>query len=87
MILILPDLPLLQPMLILIGAMVIIEATLRGRLLNLIGALLLAGLAALVVLVVVGFFVGQFRVSIGILLAFAALYMLWQTIRESVRTR
>lgn len=86
-ILVLPDLPLLQPMLILIGAMVIIEATLRGRLLNLIGALLLAGLAALVALVIIGFFVGQLRVSIGILLAFAAIYMLWQTIRESVRTR
>jgi hypothetical protein len=86
-ILILPDLPLLQPMLILIGAMVIIEATLRGRLLNLLGALLLAALTLLVVLVVIGFFIGQFRVSVGILLAFAALYMLWQTIHESIRTR
>ena len=86
-ILLVPDLPLLQPMLILIGTMVIIEAALRGRLLNLIGALLLALLAVLVALVVIGFFIGQFRISVGILLAFAALYMLWQTIRESVRTR
>ena len=86
-ILLLPDFPVLRPMLILIGAMVIIEATLRGRLLNLLGALLLAALALLVALVVIGFFVGQIRTSLGVLLAFAALYMLWQTIRESVRTR
>ena len=36
---------------------------------------------------IVDLYVGRFRISIGILLAVAALYMLWQTVRESVRTR
>lgn len=74
-------------MLILIGAMVIIEATLRGRLLNLVLAVVLAAVVVLVLLAILGLFLGQFRTSMGILLAFAALYMLWQTVRESVRTR
>ena len=86
-ILLLPNLPVLQPVLILIGAMLIIEATLRGRLLNLIGTVLVAIVVLIAVWAVVALFFGQFRVSMGILLAFAALYMLWQTIRESVRTR
>ena len=86
-ILLLPDVPILQPVLILIGAMVIIEATLRGRLLNLVLAVVLAAVVVLVLLAILGLFLGQFRTSMGILLAFAALYMLWQTVRESVRTR
>lgn len=86
-ILLLPDLPVLEPVLILIGAMIIIEATLRGRLLHLIGAVLVTIIILLAVLVVLGLFLGQFRMSMGILLGFAALYMLWQTVRESVRTR
>lgn len=86
-ILILPNVPILQPVLILIGAMVIIEATLRGRLLNLLLGLIVAAVVLLVGLAVLGLFLGQFRISMGILLAFAALYMLWQTVRESVRTR
>jgi hypothetical protein len=86
-ILILPNAPILQPVLILVGVMVIIEATLRGRLVNLLLGIVAAIVGLLVVLAVLGLFFGQFRTSMGILLAFAALYMLWQTVRESVRTR
>lgn len=82
-----PDLPVLAPVLILIGAMVIIEATLRGKLVQLIFAMFVAFVVLLAVLAVVDVFLGHFRISMGILLAFAALYMLWQTVRESVRTR
>jgi hypothetical protein len=86
-ILLLPDLPVLEPVLILIGAMIIIEATLRGRLLHLIGAVLVAIVVLIALIAIVGLFLGQFRMSMGILLGFAAVYMLWQTVRESVRTR
>ena len=86
-VLLFPDLPVLEPVLILITAMIIIEATLRGRLLHLIGAVLILIVVVLVVLAVAGLFIGQFRMSMGILLAFAAIYMLWQTLGESVRTR
>ncbi len=86
-ILLLPDLPVLAPVLILLGAMIIIEAVLRGRVLHLIGAVLVAIVVLLAVLAIVDLFVGRFRISMGILLAVAALYMLWQTVRESVRTR
>jgi hypothetical protein len=81
------DLPVVAPVLILVGAMVIIEATLRGRLVHLTVSVLVAIVVLLVVLAVVDMFLGYFRISMGILLAFAALYMLWQTVRESVRTR
>lgn len=86
-ILLVPDIPVLQPVLVLIGAMLIVEATLRGHLLNLLVALAIAAVVLLAVLAIVGLFLGQFRLSMGLLLGFAAIYMLWQTIRESVRTR
>lgn len=86
-ILLMPNIPVLEPVLILIAVMVIIEATLRGRLLHLIGAVLVAVVVIVAVVAVVGLFIGQFRLSMGIILAFAAIYMLWQTVRESVRTR
>jgi hypothetical protein len=86
-ILIVPSLPIVRPVIILIGAMLIIEATLRGRLLYLLGVLVAAFVGFIIVLAVVLAFFGQIRLTLGVLLAAAALYMIWQTIRESARTR
>lgn len=86
-ILLVPDWPIFGPVLILIGVMVVVEAALRGKLLRLLGAALVAVLIAVAVLAVIGLFLGQFRLALGLLLAIAAIYMLWQTLSESVRTR
>lgn len=85
-ILIVPSIPLLTPMLILVTVMLVIEATLRGKLLSMLGALLAIVVIGFVALAILGLFIGQFRLSLGILLAFVAIYMLWQTIWESIRT-
>ncbi|MEZ5117390.1 MAG: hypothetical protein R2737_14095 [Candidatus Nanopelagicales bacterium] len=73
-------------LLVLVLVMVVIEAALRGRLVQ----LLLNGLVLVVLLAtvwaVVSVIVGNFRQGVGVLLLLAAGYMGWQTFREGART-
>ncbi len=68
-------------------AMIVIEAILRRRFLNLLIAVLLAGLIFVVGYSLWLIVTGNLRIGIGALLLVASLYMAVQTAREGIRTR
>lgn len=69
------------------GAMLIIEAVLRRRVLALITGLVVIGIALVGVWAVVSFFVGNVADALGVALLFAALYLAVGTVREGFATR
>ena len=73
-------------LLVLVLAMVVIEATLRGRLVQLIVNVVVAALVIVALWAVVAVILGNVRQGVGILLLLAAVYMGWQTFREGART-
>lgn len=69
------------------GAMLVIEAILRRRLVALIAGLAVIGVALVGVWAVVSLFVGNFADALGIALLLGALYLAITTIREGFATR
>jgi hypothetical protein len=78
---------LLWPVVWIAVAMIVIEAILRRRFLNLLTAVLITGLVILVIYSLWLIITGNLRVGIGALLLVASLYMAVQTAREGIRTR
>ena len=78
---------LLQPILIAVGVMLVVEAVLRRRFLALLATAAAIFLAVTLVWAVVSIVAGNLRAGVGVLLLLAALYMAGQTAREWLRMR
>ncbi len=86
-VLLVKDTGVVVPFLIVGGVMIVIEATLRRRLLSLLLGVALAAFAGLVVWAIASLVVGNLRGGFGVLFLLAAAYMAFQTVQEGVRTR
>lgn len=80
------DVNLVRALLLLVLVSIAIEATLRGRFVQLVVNLALALLILVVAAAVLDIVIGNFRQGVGVLLLLAAGYMGWQTLREGART-
>lgn len=76
-----------SPLICLIITMVVIEATLRRRLLALAGFLAVVTVVVCVGWALVSALMGNFEQGVGVLLLLAGGYMAWQTLREGLRIR
>lgn len=73
-------------LLVLVLVAVLIEATLRGRLVHLLVNVAVAAVVLIGAWALLSVVFGNFRQGVGVLLLLAAGYMGWQTLREGART-
>jgi hypothetical protein len=86
-VLILRDSGVIVPFLVVAAVMIVVEATMRRRLLSLVAGLVVLALGAVALWAVAEVVVGNLRNGFGVLLLLAAGYMAVQTVQEGLRTR
>lgn len=80
--------PSLAPALLtVVTVMLVVEAFLRGKLVQLVVNVALAAIVLVAAYAVVSIILGNIRQGLGLLLLFASAYLGWQTLREGSRTR